>query len=54
MNAKQGFREFQAARRTIQGYEAVHMIRKGQVRWVAGDDLVRQIQFIDNLFDLAA
>jgi IS6 family transposase len=37
VNAKQGFREFQAARRTIQGYEAVHMIRKGQIRWVAGD-----------------
>jgi IS6 family transposase len=54
VNAKQGFREFQAARRTIQGYEAVHMIRKGQGRWVAGDDLLRQIQFIDNLFDLAA
>jgi len=51
---KQGFREFQAARRTIQGYEAIHMIRKGQVRWVAGDDPLRQIQFIDNLFDLAA
>jgi transposase-like protein len=31
VNAKQGFREFQAARRTIQGYEAIHMIRKGQV-----------------------
>ena len=30
VNAKQGFREFQAARRTIQGYEAVHMIRKGK------------------------
>jgi hypothetical protein len=29
------------------------MIRKGQVRWVAGDDLLRQIQFIDSLFDLA-
>ena len=43
-----------AARRTIQGYEAVHMIRKGQARWVAGDDLLRQIQFIDNLFELAA
>ena len=54
VKAKQGFREFQAARRTIQGYEAVHMIRKGQVRCVAGDDLVRQIQFIDSLFDLAA
>ena len=52
VNAKQGFREFQAARRTIQGYEAFHMIRKEQVRWVAGDDLLRQIQFIDNLFDL--
>jgi len=30
------------------------MIREGQVRWVAGDDLLRQIQFIDNLFELAA
>jgi IS6 family transposase len=54
VNAKQGFREFQAARRTIQGYEAIHMIRKGQARWVAGDDLPLQIQFIDSLFDLAA
>ena len=54
VNAKQGFREFQAAPRTIQGYEAVHMIRKGQIRWVAGDDLSRQIKFIDSLFDLAA
>jgi transposase-like protein len=54
VNAKQGFREFQAARRTIQGYAAIHMIRKGQARWVAGDDLLRQIQFIDNLFELAA
>ena len=53
-NAKQGFREFQAARRTIQGYEAIHMIRKGQARWVAGDDLLRQIQFIASLFDLVA
>jgi transposase, IS6 family len=33
VNAKQGFPEFQAARRTIQGYEAMHMIRKGQARW---------------------
>jgi len=40
VNAKQGFREFQAARRTIQGYEAVHMIRKGQVRRVALDFII--------------
>ena len=30
VKAKQGFREFHAARRTIRGYEAMHMIRKGQ------------------------
>jgi transposase-like protein len=54
VNAKQGFREFQAARRTIQGYEAIHMIRKSQVRWVNGNDIRRQIQFLEKLFELAA
>ena len=32
VKAKQNFREFRAARRTIAGYEAMHMIRKGQAR----------------------
>ena len=54
VKAKQGFREFQAARRTIQGYEAMHMIRKGQARWVSGSEVRRQIQFINNLFEVAA
>ena len=36
VKAKRGFREFHSARRTIQGYEAMHMIRKGQARWVSG------------------
>jgi transposase-like protein len=54
VNAKQGFREFQAARRTIQGYEAINMIRKGQVRWVNRNDVRRQIQFINKLFELPA
>ena len=54
VKAKQGFREFQAARRTIQGYEAMHMIRKGQARWVSGANVRRQIQFINNLFEVAA
>jgi transposase-like protein len=53
-NAKQAFREFQAARRTIQGYEVIHMMRKGQVRWVSGTDIRRQNQFINNVFELAA
>ena len=44
----------QAARRTIQGYEAMHMIRKGRARWVSGSDVRRQIQFIHELFEVAA
>ena len=54
MKAKQGFREFHAARRTIQGYEAIHMIQKGQARRVSGSDVRRQIQFINKLFGVAA
>ena len=54
VNAKQGFRQFQAARRTIQGYEAIHMLRKGQVRWMSGSDVQHQNQFIDKVFGLAA
>src|ERR1700733_2294133 len=34
VKAKQSFREFRAARRTIEAYEAMHMIRKGEVRWI--------------------
>ena len=54
MKAKQGFREFHPARRTIQGYEAMHMIRKGQVKWVSGSDVRQQIQFINKLVEVAA
>jgi transposase-like protein len=54
VNAKQGFREFRAASRTLQGYEAINMLRKGQVRWVNGTDVRRQNQLIEKLFDLAA
>jgi transposase, IS6 family len=54
VHAKQGFREFQAARRTIQGYEAINMMRKGQVRWVNRNDVRHHIQFINKLFELSA
>ena len=50
VTAKQGFRAFHAAQRTLQGYEAMHMIRKGQARRVSGSDGRRQIQFINKLF----
>ena len=53
VKAKRGFREFPAARRTIQRYEAMHMIRKGQARRVRGSDVRRQIQFINQLFEVA-
>src|SRR6476469_2213464 len=39
VNASQGFRSFHGARRTIQGYEVVHMIRKGQVSWLPNEDV---------------
>ena len=40
VNASQGFRSFRGASRTIQGYEAVNMIRKGQVSWLPKGDVV--------------
>jgi transposase-like protein len=47
INAKQGFRSFEGARRTISGYEAMPMIRKGQVRWLLKGDVRGQILFIN-------
>ena len=52
VNAKQGFRAFGAARRTVDGYEAMHKIRKGQVRWVPAGNIILQNRFIDRLFGL--
>jgi IS6 family transposase len=54
VKVKQGFRAFKAAHRTIAGYEAINMIRKGQARWVSKDDVRQQNRFIDRLFELAA
>jgi IS6 family transposase len=52
IRAKQHFREFSCTRRTIQGYETMHKIRKGQVRWVAKGDIRVQNRFIDRTFGL--
>jgi transposase, IS6 family len=49
-----GFRSVEGARRTIEGYEAMHATRKGQVRWVARGDPVAQRQFIHTAFGIAA
>src|SRR5215831_1872223 len=54
VNASQGFRSFHGARRTIQGYEVVHMIRKGQVRWLPKGDVLGLILFLNETLGLSA
>ncbi len=49
-----GFFSFETAERTLQGYEVMHMIRKGQVRGVGKGDITGQISFIASLFGVAA
>ena len=48
----QGFRAFQTAWRTIQGIETMSMIRKGQVKWLAKDDIPGQAALVGHLFGL--
>ena len=49
-----GYGSFRSAWRTLQGVEAVNMIRKGRVRWVAREDPAGQARFVGNLFGIAA
>ena len=53
VNASQGLRSFEGAWRTLQGYEILHMIREGQVRWLTKGDVVGQAQFINGMFGVA-
>ena len=52
--ASQWFRSVPGAVNTIQGYEAMHMIRKGQIRWLQKGDIVGQVRFVNRAFGLAA
>jgi len=45
-----GFFSFETARRTLQGYEVMNMIRKGQIHGVEKRDITCQVAFIANLF----
>ena len=49
-----GYGSFQSAWRTLQGIEAVNMIRKGRVRWLVKGNTVGQAHFIAGLFGLTA
>jgi transposase-like protein len=50
----QWFQSFHTAKWTIDGYEAMHMLRKGQVKRLAPDDVRANVKFIESLFGIAA
>jgi IS6 family transposase len=52
--ASQWFRSVDGALNTISGYEAMNIIRKGQVRWLPKGDIVGQMRFIERTFGIAA
>jgi transposase, IS6 family len=49
-----GFFSFETAWRTLQGYEAMNMIRKGQIQGVEKRSIKAQITCISSLFGVAA
>ncbi len=54
VNAGMGFKSFNTARQTLKGFEAMNMVRKGQVQAVEQGDSVSQAQFIAAIFGVAA
>jgi IS6 family transposase len=54
VNLGLGFGGFHTAQRTIHGYEAMHMLRKGQLEGIAKRDVLAQNHVINQLFGLAA
>ena len=49
-----GFFSFETAWNTLQGYEVMNMVRKGQMRGVERGDIMGQSAFIASLFGVAA
>ena len=49
-----GYRSFDTAERTIQGVEAINMMRKGQVKRLDRSDAMGQAKFVKSLFGIAA
>ena len=49
-----GFGSFNSARRTLRGMEAMNMLRKGQVTSVDKGDVRAQIEFVSQIFGVAA
>jgi transposase-like protein len=49
-----GFKSFNTARRTIKGYEIMNMVRKGQIKGVKKGAVAERIDFINQIFGMAA
>jgi len=54
MRPRLGFGSLRTARRTLAGYEAMAMVRKGQVRNVGGGDMKAQTAFVADVFRVVA
>jgi transposase, IS6 family len=54
VRASQCFKSFHTAERTLEGIEAVNMMRKGQVKKLSGNDARGQAKFVWSLFQIAA
>jgi transposase, IS6 family len=54
INPGLGFFSFKTAGRTIKGYEAMQMVRKGQIEGVGKGDVKGQVRFVESLFKVAA
>lgn len=54
MKPGMGFFSFETAWRTLQGFEVMNMIRKGQVQGVAKGDVRGQVALVAKLFGLVA
>ena len=48
--AGMGFQSFNTARRTLRGYEAMNMIRKGQVQGVEKGNIMSQVEYARSTF----
>jgi transposase-like protein len=49
-----GYRSFDTAERTLQGVEAMNMIRKGQVKRLDRSDAIGAAMFVESLFGIEA
>ena len=54
MREAQCFKSFRTAEQTLEGSEAINMIRKGQVKSLGGSDAQGQARFVASLFQIAA